>query len=539
MLGAQAAAAEAMAQSGQELSHAAAEAAGAARYEDLRPSGGQVDLAKLRSMRQPVQDAKLALDRAQVRLDDVRSTWLVAPIADPLAELRRQVSQARADTDLAAQAVDAAPGLLGGEGPRRYLILFANTAESRYLGGFVAAYGELSADNGRLALSRSGRITELSDAPGFESRTLSGPQEFLDRFGRLFPQRFLQNLTASPDFEVDAGVARELYPKAGGHAIDGVIYVDPFGLQALLKLTGPVPVEGAPQPLSAENAATYLLRDQYVMVPEASDRTDLMSKASRATFEALTSRQLPGPRALADSLGPAVREGRLHMVTFDEKGRNLLDRLGAVRSFPHAGPDTGDFFAVRSSNANPNKIDSFLRRDVTYEATVDARSGQEQATATIVLHNDAPGALLPPYIIGNEGDTGGAPAPPGTNTMFLSVYSSLDLERITYDGSEVPVAAQAEAGHNVYSMKLRVPPKSQGTLVLVLRGQLRSRDPGRYELTVAPQPMVNADQMKVHITPGTDQRVIEAGGLAVVSAGVTDQFTASETRRFSVLVGPP
>lgn len=538
--GPQAFAAEAMAVSGKDLARTAAAAAGTVHYDELRTRNGMIDLGMLSSMRQPVRNAQDALDRARARLSAADNEWLLPALSTPLAELRGEVDRARSDTDLAAEAIDVAPSLLGADRPKRYLILFANTAESRFLGGYVASYGELLADNGKLSLTRSGRISELSEAPGADARTLSGPPEFIERFGRLFPQRYLQNLTASPDFEVDASVARELYPKAGGSPIDGVVYVDPFGLAALLRLTGPVSIEGSAQQLTADNAAMYLLRDQYLAVAEAGERYDLLAKASQATFQALTSRELPGPRAVGDALGPAVREGRLHAVTFDEAGRSLLDRLGAVRTFPGGGDGTRDFLSVRSSNNNPNKIDSFLRRDITYEAVVDQRSGEVTATASVVLQNDAPGALLPPYIIGNEQRAGQETAPPGTNTMFLSVYSNLDLDGATYDGAAVPVAAQHESGHQVYSVLVRVPPKSEGTLVLRLRGRLGGAvAAGRYHLDLAPQPMVNPDRVTVSVTPGPDQVLSEAQGLTPGRDGARGEYSGAQLRSLAAVVGPP
>lgn len=528
VVGQQLVAAEAIAVSGAELSQAAARAAQVARYDELRANGGQVNLERLTSMQAPVDDAVRALDGAAVRLDRAGSGWLLPTVADPLVELRDEVGRARADAGLAAQALAVAPDLLGAGSTKRYLILFANPAESRNLGGFVAAYGELTASGGKLELTRSGRISELSDAPGFETRQLSGPPEYLARYARLHPERFLQNVTASPDFPTAAGVARELYQQAAGPQVDGVIYVDPFGLAALLKLTGPVTVdvEGANQQLRADNAAELLVRQQYVDLPTVDDRTDLMTNASRATFDALTSRELPGPRVIGDALGPAVREGHLAVVTFDERGRALLDRLQATDAFPTGGD--GDVLSVRGSNANPNKIDSFLFRDITYDVEVDAAAGRVDATATVVFRNDAPAEGLPKYIIGHERTASKVPPAEGTNVMFVSIYSRLDLAKVTWNGVEVPVTVLPELGQHTYSLELEVPSKAEGTLALTLSGRVPSlQERGAYALTVAPQPMVNPDHVRVRVRakPGTP------------ALGGPDGFTeyvATETRRFTV-----
>src|SRR5690349_14202091 len=112
IVGEQASAAEAIAVSGQDLAHTAAEAAGTARYDELRTKNGFVNLELLASMKQPVRRTQDALDRAHGRLADVESVWLLPPLAAPLSELRREVDRARVDTSLAADAVDVAPSLL-------------------------------------------------------------------------------------------------------------------------------------------------------------------------------------------------------------------------------------------------------------------------------------------------------------------------------------------------------------------------------------------------------------------------------------------
>ena len=47
------------------------------------------------------------------------------------------------------------------------------------------------------------------------------------------------------------------------------MYVDPIALAALLKLTGPVHVDGLSYPLTSANAAQFLLHDQYTSSPSA------------------------------------------------------------------------------------------------------------------------------------------------------------------------------------------------------------------------------------------------------------------------------
>src|SRR5690606_33245436 len=123
---------------------------------------------------------------------------------------------------------------------------------------------ELLARDGRVSLADSGPIKDLITHGEFGERTLSGPAEYLSRYGRFQTADYIQDVPYSPHFPYNADVLAQLYPQAGGNPVDGVIAIDPVGLSALLQLTGPVDVEGHDEPLTSENAADFLLREQYL-----------------------------------------------------------------------------------------------------------------------------------------------------------------------------------------------------------------------------------------------------------------------------------
>ncbi len=164
------------------------------------------------------------------------------PLRDKVDSLQAEGRQAEPDATLAASAVRVGPGMLGGDGPRRYLVLFTTPAEQRGLGGFIGAYGELTADHGGLHLTRSGPIDDLITAVKPGIRVLHAPRDYVDRYGGDDPQDYLQDLTLSPDFPSVASVAADLYWQHVHRRVDGVLLLDPYGLAALLRLTGPVAV---------------------------------------------------------------------------------------------------------------------------------------------------------------------------------------------------------------------------------------------------------------------------------------------------------
>ncbi len=301
--------------SGSQIARTGSAAADTAPYQQLKASNGQVSIPTVVSMQQPVADTASALVAAHRNLARVSSDWLLPPVASPLADFSRQVEDALPQAQLASAALADAPGLLGAQGDRNYLILFTNPAESRFLGGFTGSFGILTAHQGKVTFTVGDRISQLFPGPKAAQLVVSGEAEFMRRYARYDPAQNLQNLTVSPDLPTDATVTRSLFKQYYGSALDGIVVVDPYGLAALLKLTGPVEVEGLSQPLTADNAAQYLVYQQYVTYGNAKDdRKDILSAAGRATFHALTTRDLPGPAAVGQALGPAVAQGRLALL---------------------------------------------------------------------------------------------------------------------------------------------------------------------------------------------------------------------------------
>jgi hypothetical protein len=473
---------------------AANEAAGI-HYSQLRYTDGRFDLAKLSALSGPIGIVNGQLASAVAQLRALQSGWLVQPVQTRLADLDTKVVRAQNDASLAAQLVQAAPSLLGEDGVRHYFVAFMTPAESRGLDGLIASYGELTADQGRLTLTRSGDISELNNVlAAAGGGHLSGPPGYLARYGAFKPQDRMQDLSYAPDLPTVAGVVRQLYPQAGGGSINGVLAIDPYGLQGLIGLTGPIEVPGLGQ-LTSANAASELIEGQYAnfATTKQGQVHDYLQDALRIEFHDLTTGSLPGPRALSEALNPEVRRGQIQFWSFDKADQPVLRRLGLAGAFPTA--EGHDVLAVTTQNAANNKIDPYLQRSISDAVTYDPGNGAVDARVTITLHNQATPAL-PSEVIGSFTTSG---LPPGTNYTWLTVYSPLGLHASTLDGRHLGVAAASELGVRAYSAYVAIPAGGTATLTFDLVGLTT---PGsHYSLAIRNQPMVLADHDSVSVAP--------------------------------------
>ena len=468
---------------------AAASSAGALRADVLRPSAGRLDLARLSAAEPELVRLSKALRTAGRGADEARSPWLAAPLQRRLDRYDTELTGVTVAADRSLLAVRALPGLLGRDRPTRWFVAIANPAEARELGGFVGEYAILVADQGSLRLDRSGGVRDIGAY--LEGRNL-GSLDLPRRYVSQKPEVYWQNLTGYPDMPTVASTARVLWDQvAPGMPLDGVVYVDPHGLAALLRLTGPVQ---APEPLgtlSAANAAQVLLSDQYarLSVPDQLQRKDILQQVAKSTFTALSTAPLPAPAAVGEALGPAVRGGHLLATSFSPEGQQLFDEIGLDGRLPAAVG--GDLASLRTSNLLENKLDAHLRRSVRYRAVVNPGDGSVTATATIELRSDAT-AELTDYVAGN---TRGLPK--GTHLIEVAWYSGLGLTSMEVDGRAASATSDRDRGWWTHSSGVQIPPGGSTTVVLHLAGKLAATAP--YRLAVAPQASVHDDSYVVEV----------------------------------------
>jgi hypothetical protein len=495
----------------------------AAEEADLASLGarrGQIDLTAVVATEAPLSDVLGQLHRSRQAIDRLEDRFLVPPVADRIDDLQAELDDAIPSAELALDGVRVAPSLFGGDGPRTYLVLFTTPVEARARTGFPGNFAEITFDGGRFDMTRFGRVSELNDALPDGGGRIDAPEDYLHRYGRFGPHQEWRNITLSPDFPAVAGVAAALYPQSGGPPVDGVLSVDPVALAALLRFTGQIAVPGVAQPLTHRNADEFLLRDQYVDLPDTPDRIDALETLAELAFDRLQTVDLPGPRELGRVLGPIVERGHLQVAAFDGPATAFLDELGTTGRYPEV---VGDFVGVTTSNAGASKIDLFLERELGYEVAWDPSTGALRATATVTLTNTAPADGLPRYVIGNAlgARLGEEELPDGWSHSFVTLYTPWDATEAEVDGAPVDLERIDELGRRALSTFVSIPPGGTRTLVVHLEGFLSG--PG-YRLDLGAQPLVEPEMaaVEIRVAGGADLR--ERGPLEASEGGVEGRF---------------
>ncbi len=479
---------------GQRLAEEGARASAKVDYRSLRYEKGRINVAKVREAQVPLRDTAAAFAEAEVALDEVHSDMLLPPIRSQVDDFLEQVSAARKDAEIASASAEVAPGLLGGDGERNYFVMFTTPAELRGLGGLLGDWAILNVRDGKAKLTETGAAEDINAQLAGIPAQIRSDEDYRLRYQRWFkPEVHIQDITVSPDLPSVAKVLREVYPAAGGAPIDGVMVIDPYGMAALLDLTGPIEVKGYPEKLKADNIVDILLKDQYAQFSDNATRRAFLHEAIKATFDKLTGMSLPSPQELARKLGPVVDARRLMFWSFDDEEGAFLDRVGISGRYTIA--DGHDFVGLTTQNSARNKIDVYFQRRIDYAVSIDPATGQLTAKATITLANTAPDRGLPGAVIGdNDQDYAD-----GTNASYVSFYTPHGLRRATIDGKEIGVEYQKELGRNVYSTRVVLGAGGTAVIELDLSGSVPAGS--TYALDYIPQPTVRTDQLNVEVTP--------------------------------------
>ncbi len=459
---------------------------------DALSSGpGTIDVDAVRALEQPMLDFEEALVDVRTTLEDVRSPWLVDRVTRRLDELELTVDEQLQRGDTSLDVIRAAPGLLGADEPRVYFLAFTTPSEVRGLGGFMGFYAEVTADDGRIEMSRFGRTEVLArtlDESG-ERSVISGPEGWLNRYSRFgfagpssppgTPVGTWLNVTMSPDARATSEVIAQMYPHSGGRTIDGVFTIDVVAVARLLDITGPI-VTSDGVTLDSDNAADFLLNGQYGS-RERPERADLLEEVSEHVLDELLGGTLPSPRAAMDALGPMVEQGRVVAWAADSEEQALFETTGLGGRWPDSAD--GDAVAVAFNNSAGNKLDYFLRARAHYDAVVDQATSTLTGTVVVEVENRPPSRPQPNYVVNNVIDL-----PQGHNRTWVSIYTRVRPTDVTVDGKAVPWDAETEAGFFVASTLVTMAPGDIPTIEVTLDGSVELTDDG-YRLTLWSPPI--------------------------------------------------
>ena len=199
--------------------------------------------------RAPLEQARTAVAHATAE----RALIDAGRLSPRTARLVARLDQGLPLLDAGVQAALALPDIMGWPEPRTYLLLAQNDDELRPTGGFITAVGILRVEGGAIA---DMQFKASYDVDNFEIPNAVPPTPLYRFMGvELW---LLRDSNWSPDYPTSARLARQMYERATGGRVDGVIAVNQHMLQLLVGALGPLTVEGSQTAVTDQNLMQYM-----------------------------------------------------------------------------------------------------------------------------------------------------------------------------------------------------------------------------------------------------------------------------------------
>lgn len=306
-----------------------------------------------------------------------------------LKQFENQIQEQRKLIAVQLQLQQVLPSLLGFQGRQTYAVLLQNNQELRPTGGFLQTVALLTIEKGVLIDSQVFDVSALDKS--FAGQVIP-PSEVQAYLGEK--SWFLRDANWDPDFPQTAKQVQWFLEKMTGKKVDGVVGINLFALQSLLKQTGPLSLSAYNETLTDQNFLDKVEFHSEIKLVD-SEKTEYLS----AVFSKLLSNMtvLPEGKILPvlGTIYENIRSGQA-AIYVDKADKNaLLSNLGwggeiATPQCPAPFNDqtcvVDTFFQVEA-NIGVNKANYALNRKITHQVSITADSINHQRT--IVFANNA------------------------------------------------------------------------------------------------------------------------------------------------------
>jgi hypothetical protein len=449
-------------------------------WDSLIPSNAGTDLDPILNASPSVASAAHAVRISLERLERIDPGSLLPQVAEPLTRAREQLQAATGALDAAANASQLAPGMLGGDGPRNYLLMIQNNAEARASGGIPGALAILTLDKGKLTLGAQSSAGDIGVMSPILPVDAEQEQIYSGRLGK-----YMQDVNLTPDFPTTASTAQAMWEKRTGQHVDGVISIDPVALGYILDATGPVKISNPelvalaggdlPTELSGANVVRTLLSDVYAKIERPQLQDAYFAGVAQEIFGALSSGK-GDAKSLIKGITRGASEGRVLVWS------GLNNEQAVIAGYPLSGSIAGPSvapaqFGVYFNDGTGAKMDYYVKRTAQL---VEECTGDDfgQVKVRITSTNTAPAdaaTSLPAYVTG--GGAFGVPAGSVQTNVIAYGPAQANVETAIVDGKKTDFAAHRHSNRPVGSVTLTLAPGQSSTVELTFGKIVQHTEP--------------------------------------------------------------
>jgi len=358
-------------------------------YFGLTPEQKKEILNKIVESEGLLLEVKGQIDEAVIAIDQIPDEGLVGPLNQGVQPLKENLPKLQKLIDYSLPMLKVIPNIVGFEETKSYLFLLQNNSELRPTGGFIGTYGILKLKDGEILELTTDNTYNLDQTT---QHVLQEPSP--EPIVKFLEQQYLslRDVNWSPDFPTTAQKAIYMYREEnkiieeklaaeeeiiGEHGVvlteliipyedvDGVIAVTPEIIESILKVTGPITVEGVL--FTDENLKDELEfrvgREYRELDIPISERKEIIKKLADVIKLKLMSLPLQRATDLLDIAFAALEEKQVLMYSTNPD----LQELILERNWGGKVQQTEvDYLHVVDTNLGSKKTDQFVDRHIDY-----------------------------------------------------------------------------------------------------------------------------------------------------------------------------
>ncbi len=344
-------------------------------FKDLTPSQKREILESVALNAPRLRLSASKVDSALASFDSISDTGVSGSLKSDLAPLRGRLLDMRAGINAVLPVAEILPGVLGFPDEKTYLLFLENSTELRPTGGFLSMVGLLKV-----------RDADLMSADVSDVYAYDGPSETFPRPAPPEPIRkyigidkwYLRDANWSPDFMVSAGVMQKFFGEesairfgtAAPH-VDGVIAVTPRLAQDVLRLTGPITIDG--HKFDADNLIDELeFQVEQGFAKEGisrEERKNIVGQLLNETIRRVSAFSLAQMLTLIADAQDALKQRDILLYSDDPDLQRLILEQGWGGQLADV---KGDYLAWFDANLASLKTDAVMSRSLRYQVSPGA-----------------------------------------------------------------------------------------------------------------------------------------------------------------------
>ena len=384
------------AESANRLATDAVVPASALTLESFKPHGGRIDVKAIANLTDTINRAANAVSAAKTDLGTIDRSALIAQVKSGVDKLTTALDQVEPQLKGVQTAVKVLPQALGEDGPKHYLMLFENNAETRGWAGNPASLLLVTVNDGAISIDDQASSSDFKNGLPNPIIPLDPSMEAL--YGSKIG-RYVQDVTTPADFPYTAQLASAFWKQRSSTPIDGVMSFDPVALSYLLKATGPITLPSG-DVVTSDNAVPLFLNQVYYRYSDPKAQDAFFASAAASIFTAVQGGNFSA-KSLLDSLSQSVNEHRLLFWSSDAAVEKLIAGTPLAGTLPVSnGTDTG--VGVFFNDTTGAKMDYYLYPSIAVTSD-QCTASTPTLTSSVVLESKAPADAaksLPAYILG-------------------------------------------------------------------------------------------------------------------------------------------